>query len=283
MAFKKKAYGIKRRQGLRKRKPLRKVTAKPSKNIQRYVKKTIHRMTENKMRQNGGVLSLLPTTHTSYQTNCIIPLTPYYEAGLSSAQNIDIVQGTSISGRIANRIRTASGYFRAVIFPLQYNVSTNPLPQPLDVTMWIFKLKSGLTDSTGGVLNALQTNWFKFGSSSVGVANSVADVVNIPNPDIVNVLYRKTFKLGCASNTGTGGQAGFEYHANNDYKFNHIIKMNVTKYLRKNIHYVDNSSTPSTATTWMCFTIGYASGASMTNSTVPANIQWEYDYRYEDL
>lgn len=264
------------------RKVVRRRVKKPTKAIRRYVKREIHKNQENKMRQNGGVLSLLPTTHTAYQTNCIIPLTPYYEAGLSSAQNLDITQGTSISGRIGNRIITRSGYLRAVIFPLQYNVSTNPFPQPLNITMWIFKLKSGVTDSTGQVLGTLQNSWFKFGSSAVGIANSVADLVNIPNPDVVNILYRRTFKLGMASNTGTGGQAGFEYHANNDYKFNHVIRLNVSKYLRKNIRYMDNSSTPMTATTWMCFTVGYASGASMTNSTVPANIQWEYDYRYED-
>lgn len=275
------AYFPKKKRTMRKRGG-RKHSKKPSKAIQRYVKQAISRTEENKLRQNGGVLSLLPTTHASYQTNCIMPLTPYYEAGLSTAQNLDIVQGTSVSARIGNRIRTKSGYLRAVIFPLQYNVSTNPFPQPLDVTMWIFKLKSGLTDSTGQVLGSLQTNWFKYGSSAVGIANTVADIVNIPNPDVVNVLYRKVFKLGYASNTGTGGQAGSEYHANNDYKFNHIIKLNVTKYLRKNIRYVDNSSTPSTGTTWMCFTVAYASGAAMTNSTVPANIQWEYDYRYED-
>lgn len=264
------------------RKVVRRRVKKPTKAIRRYVKREIHKNQENKMRQNGGVLSLLPTTHTAYQTNCIIPLTPYYEAGLSSAQNLDITQGTSISGRIGNRILTRSGYLRAVIFPLQYNVSTNPFPQPLNITMWIFKLKSGVTDSTGQVLGTLQNSWFKFGSSAVGISNSVADLVNIPNPDVVNILYRRTFKLGMASNTGTGGQAGFEYHANNDYKFNHVIRLNVSKYLRKNIRYMDNSSTPMTATTWMCFTVGYASGASMTNSTVPANIQWEYDYRYED-
>lgn len=264
------------------RKVVRRRVKKPTKAIRRYVKREIHKNQENKMRQNGGVLSLLPTTHTAYQTNCIIPLTPYYEAGLSSAQNLDITQGTSISGRIGNRIITRSGYLRAVIFPLQYNVSTNPFPQPLNITMWIFKLKSGVTDSTGQVLGTLQNSWFKFGSSAVGIANNVADLVNIPNPDVVNILYRRTFKLGMASNTGTGGQAGFEYHANNDYKFNHVIRLNVSKYLRKNIRYMDNSSTPMTSTTWMCFTVGYASGASMTNSTVPANIQWEYDYRYED-
>lgn len=264
------------------RKVVRRRVKKPTKAIRRYVKREIHKNQENKMRQNGGVLSLLPTTHTAYQTNCIIPLTPYYEAGLSSAQNLDITQGTSISGRIGNRIITRSGYLRAVIFPLQYNVSTNPFPQPLNITMWIFKLKSGVTDSTGQVLGTLQNSWFKFGSSAVGISNGVADLVNIPNPDVVNILYRRTFKLGMASNTGTGGQAGFEYHANNDYKFNHVIRLNVSKYLRKNIRYMDNSSTPMTSTTWMCFTVGYASGASMTNSTVPANIQWEYDYRYED-
>lgn len=260
-----------------------KVTKKPTVNmVKTIVRKAINRNAENKMRQNGGVKSIVPTTNVAYQTNCIIPLSPYYEAGLSAEQNLDIVQGTSVSSRIGNRIKTTSCRLRMVIFPLQYNVSTNPYPQPLDVTLWIFKLKSGLTDSTAQVLSQLTINWFKYGSSAIPISNSIGDVVNIVNPDFIQLLKRKVYKIGCAANTGTGGQAGFQYHANNDYKFNQVINMDVTKYVRKYIHYADNNAMPTTATTWMCLTCAYASGASMTNSTVPANFQWEYDYRYED-
>lgn len=250
--------------------------------VKSIVKQEIHRQEENKMRQNGGTGSILPTTHTNYQTNCIIPLSPYYEAGLSVAQNLDIAQGTSIASRIGNRINTRSGRLRFVLYPSAYNATTNPNPQPCNVTMWIFKLKSGLTDSSSNVLGTLQNNWFKYGSSSIGIQNNLGDNVLIPNPDFIQVLKRKIFKVGCAVDNGTGGSATLQYFANNDYKYNNIYSIDCTKYIRKNIHYPDNSLIPSTATTWCAFTVSYATNTTMTNSTIPVQFQWEYDFRYED-
>lgn len=262
------------------RRPRRKSVTKKS--LVRVIKKQISLGRENKMRQNGGSFFILPTSAVNYQTNCIIPISPYYEVGLSAGQQLDITQGTGVSNRIGNRINTKSAYLRALIFPLPYSVTTNPNPQPLNVTMWIFKMKSGLTDSTGNVLNTLQNNFFKFQNSATGITNTVADFVGTVNPDTVNLLYRKTFKIGYAVDGGTGNNAQFQSYANNEYKYNAHIKMNLTKYIRKNIHYLDGNATPMTATTWMCFTVNYASGASMSNAIQPAQFEFELDYRFED-
>lgn len=276
------AYFPKNKRRVRKGRKVVRKRKVAKKSLVRVIKKQISLGRENKMRQSGGALFILPTTASNYQTNCIIPITPFYEAGLSSAQNLDIAQGTNIASRIGNRIQTKSGYFRAVIFPLGYSATANPNPAPLNVTMWIFKLKSGLTDSTGNVLSILQNSFFKFNSTAVGFVNSVADFVGTPNPDVVNVLYKKTYKIGYATAAGTGNQANLQSLTNNDYKYNAHIKMNLTKYLRKNIHYIDNNLMPTTSTTYICFTVNWATGAQMTSGIQPAQIEWEYDYRFED-
>lgn len=276
------AYFPKKKRGARRLRKGRKGVKKPSKSLVKVVKRQISLGRENKMRQSAGSYFILPVSSSSYQTNCIIPLTPYYEAGLSSGINLDIVQGTGVGARIGNRIQTKSGYLRAVIFPLSYSATTNPTPGPLNVTMWIFRLKSGLTDSTGQVLSTLQNNFFKNQNSASGFANTLADQVGVVNPDTINLLYRKTFKIGYATYSGTGNQANFQSFANNEYKYNAHIRMNVTKYLRKNIRYLDNNAQPQTSTTWMCFTLNYASGSTMTSTTQACQFEFEYDYRYED-
>lgn len=252
------------------------------KGLVRLIKKVISNNLENKMRQNGGILNLLPTNGAGFQTNCIIPLSPYYEAGLSIAQNLDITQGTGVSNRIGNSIKTRSGYFRAVLYPAPYHATFNPTPRPTIVTMWIFKLKSGMTDSTGNVLSTLLTNYFKDQNSSIGIQNSLSDTVLKVNPDAINLLSRRTYKLGYASDAGTGANAVYQNYANNDYKHNHVIKMSTTKYLRKRIRYTDNNAQPLTATTWMVFTVAFADGTQVPSTQVPAYINWENDYQFED-
>lgn len=256
--------------------------SKSTKGMVRLIKKVMSRNIENKMRQNGGIAQISPTTGAGFQTNDIIPLTPYYEAGLSIAQNLDITQGTGVSNRCGNSIKTKSGYFRAVLYPAPYNATLNPNPRPVLVTQWIFKLKSGVTDSTGSVLSVLINNWFKDQNSQIGLQNSLSDMVLKCNPDYINLLSRKVYKLGYAADAGTGAVPANQSYANNDYKHNHIIRMPMTKYLRKNIRYSDNNAQPLTATTWTVFTVAYADGSNMPSTHVPAYINWEYDYQFED-
>lgn len=276
-----KRYNRKGRQ-VRKNRRARKPRMAYGKAFKRAVKSVLSANVENKMRQNGGSLNLGPTTYASFQSNSIIPLTPYYEAGLPASINLDITQGTGISNRIANSIKTKSGYFRAVLYPSPYNVTTNPTPKPVLVTQWIFKLKSGITDSTGSVLSTLLNNYFKDQNSSFGCQNSLGDVVAKVNPDWINLLSRRVYKLGYAADAGTGAVAANQNYANNDYKHNHIIKMSTTKYLRKRIRYTDNNAQPLTSTTWMVFTVAYADGSAMPSTHVPAYMNFENDYQFED-
>lgn len=253
-----------------------------SKAMVSMIKKVISNNLENKMRQNGSLGNLGPTTYSGFQTNSIIPLTPYYEAGLSVGQNLDITQGTGVSNRIGNSIKTRSGYFRGVLYPAPYNATLNPTPRPIIVTQWIFKLKSGITDSTGSVLSVMLNQWFKDQNSTVGLQNSLTDTVLKANPDYLNVLSRRTYKLGYASVAGTGANPANQNYANNDYKHNHVIKISTSKYLRKRIRYTDNNAQPLTSTTWMAFTVAYADGSAMPATHVPAYINWEHDYQFED-
>lgn len=276
MAMKRK-YQRKRRVA---RKPRR--AAKSSKGLVKVVKKILSSQVENKMRQNGGAGNLGATNYAAFQSNSIIPLTPYWETGLPASINLDISQGSGVSNRIGNSIKTKSGYFRAVMYPAPYNVTLNPNPRPVIVTQWIFKLKSGITDSTAIVQQTLLNNWFKDQNTSFGCQNSLNDIVAKVNPDYVNLLSRRIYKLGYSSDAGTGALPGNQNYANNDYKHNQIIKMSTTKYLRQRIRYADNNLQPLTSTTWMVFTVAYADGSAVPSTHVPVYINWENDYQFED-
>jgi len=272
----------KKKRGSKPKRAYRRRGKKITKSLTRQVKQIISRSIENKMRQNGGIASIMPTTGASYQTSCIIPLTPYFESGLSVAQNLDITQGTGVANRIGNSIKTRSGYFRAVLYPAPYHATLNPNPRPVIVTQWVFKLKSGVTDSTGSVMGILLNTFFKDQNSTVGTYNSLTDSVLKVNPDYINLLSRKSYKLGYSSDAGTGAVPAYQNYANNDYKHNHIIRMSTTRFLRKQIRYTDNNAQPLTGTTWMVFTCAYADGSTMPSTHVPAYINWENDYQFED-
>lgn len=276
-------YSPRKRAYAKKSKARRRVGRKRiTKSLVKTIKRVMSDNVENKMRQNGGAANLGATNYSAFQSNSIIPLTPYYEAGLPSSINLDITQGTGVSNRIGNSIKTKSGYLRAVLYPAPYSATLNPTPRPVMVTQWIFKLKSGITDSTGIVQSTMLTSFFKDQNSAFGIQNSLNDIVAKVNPDYINLLSRRVYKLGYASDAGTGANAANQNYANNDYKHNIIIRMPTTKHLRKRIRYTDNNAQPLTATTWMVFTCAYADGSAMPATHVPVYMNWEHDYQFED-
>ena len=59
---------------------------------------------------------------------------------------ITIPQGTGQGDRIGNRIKTKKLMFKRTLVPLPYDGTFNPVPQPVQVKMWIFYDKTNPTD-----------------------------------------------------------------------------------------------------------------------------------------
>lgn len=194
--------------------------------------------------------------------------------------SFNIAQGTSQSQRIGNRIRITNCRLKGTIVPNPYNATTNPGPQPCVVQMFIFYDK---TATTSYPIPFTNNDFFQFGSTATGFSNDLVDTWAPINTDRYRVVYRRQWKVGFATNAGTGANAGQQQFANNDFKLNCHFNVNVTKWLVKNVVYRDNNIDPSTRGLWFTFVACAADGSNYGSAIIPAHYQYTQDLDYTDL
>lgn len=249
-----------------------------SKSVKSYVKNTIHRMAENK---TISTTLNLPANYynapsSGWVTNNVFPLA-FNDTVLICSQN------NSQSGRVANRVRVVKSMTKFALTFLPYNATTNTTPQPVDIRVFIFSLKktpnSNLTGSTnqfGGL--------FQNGSASSPPSTYVSDMLQDFNKDEFIIYYDKIFKLGNASNTGTGADAGRAYFATNDYKYNILRKINTTKMLSKQYGWNDASTSPTSGKqVFIAFLPAMASGDIGGTTKQSFQIWYQQNISYEDM
>lgn len=239
--------------------------------VKRIIKKEISRQAENKTKQyfsNGS--NVLPSAATTF-LNSIIPVTPY--AGF-----LEIPQGLGQGDRIGNRIMIKNLTMKGTIWPLPYDILYNPNPVPLQVVLWFF-----INRNTPGSTPTSMNGFLQDGSSSRNLQNQLSDVMARVNGDRYRLLTKRVFKIGYANNAGTGNQPAYQTFANNDFKLNQNFKINLTKYVVKNVRYIDGSNTPSTRGLWVIAQALNADGSSMANNIIPARMSYELNIQYEDF
>lgn len=249
-----------------------------TKTVKRYVKSAIHRQLENKKFtiEVSDTMSA-PSNSVNFQAGNIVQLTP------SNATNstYTIIQGTGQGARVGNVIQLRKAVFRYVMYPLQYNVTSNPTPKPLLVNMWIFSIKRGIASLTvADAWNIFNGTIFANGSSNNGTTNNLFDLVSIPNNEVIQTHYRRTVKLSPASNFLSG--ATVANYANNDYKLNCMGKINITKYLPKRIVFNDTDNNSSSKQVFLVCTPYNADGTTIASTTFPSAWFYGIDVEYED-
>ena len=275
-----KFYGKRKsgRKGVRRLRKHSKKTQKVSATVKRYVKRAIHSTLENKRFTIETADTLAASSNaTNFQAGNIWQLTP------SSATNswYTIAQGTGEGSRVGNEINLRSAHFRYVMYPLAYNVTSNPTPKPLDVMLFIFSVKRGVLSNTVlDAWNIFNTNIFANGSSSNGTTNNLFDAVSVFNSDVVTLHHRRIIKLGANSNIlQTGGSAGF---ANNDYKYNAMGTINISKYLPKKITFNDSDSNSTSKQVFLIISPMNADGTTIASTAFPLAVYSGLDLKYED-
>lgn len=251
---------------------------KPSLAIKRYVKRVIHSQIENKSftTEQSETMSA-PSNALGFQAANIVQLTP------SNATNslYTIIQGTGQGARVGNVINCRKAVFRAIFYPQSYNVTSNPTPKPLDICIWIFSVKRGLPGYT--VLDAwtrFNADFFGNGSGSNGTFNNLYDLVSDTNSDVLQVHYKRIVKLGASSAIlQTGGSAQF---ANNDYKYNQMLKINLTKYMPKRITFNDSDNNSTSRQLFLLACPYNADGTTIPSTTLPCSWFYGFDMIYED-
>jgi len=253
--------------------PKRRVAKPSTKTIKSIVKKEIARNVENK--QTSCYLNAVGMTNIGNNTvwsnagSGLIPISPY-------TSFVNVTQGTAQGQRIGNEIKTVKSVIKMVMIPRAYDGAVNPQPVPLDVQIIFFKVKgqdAGYPDLTG---------FWQNGNSQTNLTGTLNDLIQVVNTDKFIYLGQKIVKLGTASYTGNGTSIPDQYFANNDYKFNQILKFDVTKYLNKNYRFNDNDAVPYGNTTWMMINCVRANGTSTQSNGLLGYYWFKQDFIYED-
>jgi len=205
----------------------------------------------------------------------IIPITPY--TGF-----VDIDQNAEQDGRIGNKIRTKKVMLSLVIYPLQYDATTNLFPFPQEVMIFILSNKTNPTVRPTSIPSLIQ-----YGNTTQSLTSSLQDICNVPigwNKDLYVVHKVIVKKLGpsqwpignpgFAANTASG--------PNNDFKLNHVLHIDVTKYCPKTITFNDGTNSASSRMTYFYVQAVPANGYVQTNTQLPCECYTRVDYTYTD-
>lgn len=268
-------YNNRKKRGSRPRKPLRRRGNRKTVSrvaIKSMIKRELSRNIENKTFQYLGTgHDILPCTSPGFDGQ-IIPVAP-------SATYLQIQQGLGQGSRIGNKIKIKNLKMDGVLFPLGYNAVSNLTPAPIQVKMWVFYDKEEP--------NALPTpqgsaDFLQFGSSALALQNELFDHTMPVNLDRYRVLTTRTYKLGYASYGGTGAQPQQGNFANNDFKLNCRVRVNLTKYAIKTVLFRDNNSNPTTRGLYVMFEPVYANGNPIGSTQIPARFEYMLTVDYED-
>nr|WAE42446.1 MAG: capsid protein [Cressdnaviricota sp.] len=234
--------------------------------VKKYVKKTIHSNIENKVTKLSSATNIV----TSYANNTAL-LT------LSMIPYGNIAQGAGAGDRIGNTIKTRRCMFNFVLRPNGYNGTNNALPTPQDVLIFFGKVKNSKPQQP---ISSDYAKIWQNGDSYQGFQSNTLDLIQDVNKDWFTVYKVYKFKVGVSSYNGTGSQAGNQYYNNNDYKYNVIKRLNITKMCPKTIKFNDTISQPTNDGLWMWATCVNADGSI--NSTAPMLMDYTISYVWED-
>lgn len=274
MKYAKRVYRKRARKTVRKGKSSRR--PRVSRAVKSYVKKTIHRMAENKCvnwTYNGNLYPYNASTSQWLAYNCwgLYP----------NATTLTISQNATQSGRVGDRISIRKGQLKFVIVQNPYNVTTNPSPQPYDIRVMIGYLKN--SPVTGPSFTDF-SELFQNGSSSQAPYSNVYDMIQQVNKDSFCVLYDKVMKCGPALAYNSTFNQGYALMPNNDYKFSCIKKINITKYLSKTYGFNDTNNNPKSGRgLFVWFLYAPAVGATCSATEQPLKIFADVDIQFEDM
>lgn len=240
--------------------------------VKEFVKASISRKQENKTQEfYDASVALSRYGHANFIATNIRPVSPF-------GSNLSIIQGTSQGARIGNQITCKRLMFRGTIIPNTYNVTTNPVPKPQMVVMWIlYDREVPTTDPVIG------TDFLQLGGSTQALTNTLTDVTAPLNNDRYRLLTKRVFKVGYASYGGTGTQAAAQSFTNNDYKLNCMFRINLTKYMIKKIKFNDNNATPTSRGLFYVIQPVNADGSLGTAATdIPCYLSYTLEIDYED-
>lgn len=252
-----------------KKRVYKKKTYKPkvSTTLKNYVKKVVHAQIENK-----HINIEQARTFGSNIADTIFPMTPY--TGLVSLP-IGTTQGT----RIGNVVKTRRVTLNYVLRPTSYAAGLNDLPQPAQIVMFLGNYKQ----APGILPTSLELSvLFDNGSGSLNPQGDLSDLIADINKEAWNIKKRWSHKVGMALHAGAGNQPNFSQFANNDFKYNVVKKMDITKMCPKTIKFNDSSGSNQGPNLFLFYEALQVNGGIFPAAQRPFAIDYWVKYEYED-
>lgn len=243
---------------------------KPKSSLVKMIKKVIQKTAETKMISQEMTIAFGNYSQSSVLN--VRTLSP-------SSAYMPIIVGSSSDERCGNKITTKRVMLRYVLHPLPYNATTNTANCPQDVIMWIGRVKKGVASPTATDF----TNFFQFGAASVPPTGDLADVNAIINKDYFTVEKKMVHKIAYADFSGTSINVAAHSYTNNDYKYNAIRSVDVTKCFAKNYVFNDADNDPQNSRTYIWFEAIRADGLTGISTNLPVMFRGTLDYTYTDF
>lgn len=254
-----------------KRRPTSGSKAPPS--VNKMIQNALNKNMETKQWQVNYTRKVLTYYENSsnYQSANVIPLGP-------DATYFPLTQGTGNANRIGNKIRVKKATLKMIFCPRDYDATNNVDPQPLDIRCLVLHSKNNPTETI------VSSTFFDSNNTTQSPQSDIGDMVSSVNKDVYTVSNDRHCKIGFSNFEGTGNSAGHQYYANNDYKLNAVMTIDVTHAFPKNITWNDTSTTPTSFQPYLVVLMAKATGADMGTSTswYPAYLNSELTLQYYD-
>lgn len=240
--------------------------------IKKYVKREIHKNIEDKHVSINQQVAFGNVTE-SPDLN-VYPVMPY--PGYTN-----IPQSVLVSGRIGNSIKIRKVMLNYTLVSLPYDATTNAIPQPIICQFFL-----GNVRNSRGVIPSVVAGDFNqivdVGSTSSALAGNLQDLACEFNKDYWDMKKVWTHKLGYAAYQGTGNEPNAQFRANNDYKLNHIKKLNITKYCPKIVKFNDGTNQQQGSNLFFMFQCVASGGGILGSTILPARINYWIHIHFED-
>lgn len=286
MLFKRKAYIHRKRVSHKRPTTVRRAVKKAvvkvkDAHIKKVVKRVLATNEEVKVAVgnfNLNMQSLQPTTSSVVGNYFVINPS-------NSTSGFTIARGTANNQMIGNRIKLKSARLKFVLTPNPYDATTNVQAAPLNVRCFFYKSKiSPFADPVTSQLCGGSAVFFENGSTYIGFEGNLFDMNKKISSEGFTYLGHRTYKLGPAiPQDATGATVPFYQLSNNDYKWNYIVDMDVTKWLPKTQDLNDSGTwdTPYIVMIWQVVR-ARSSTTPVSTSQLLASVDGQVFYRYTD-
>ncbi|AYP28794.1 MAG: putative capsid protein [Virus sp.] len=254
-----------KRKAVRARRPYKRVPRKRSggrQAITKIVKSVLSRQAENKAWFDYG----------ANQSITCVASGPFISKNLIPV----LSQGVGKSQRVGNEVRVKSGFVRGHVNILPFENTTNNLPVPCYVKMWVCSYK---TLNSNGVSGTNQgTAFFDIVNGSIGPQGNMLDIDFTVNKDSWVLHGTKTVKLGSAYPSATGPVGSSGYYDNSPMSA--PFSFNFGKYI-KTLKYDDATTVATNRNMFLSFQVVPANGATGSGQ-IMAEFHYTTRVEYED-